>query len=126
VTRYLDLEDLLTIAPAATGGEAQVRDYGLLESAAARPQTTVHGADAYPSVEAKAAALLQSLVCNHALVDGNKRLGWLATYTFLRINGLRVTATNDEVVDLVVAVADGSLRDVEKIAERLAAISRPA
>ena len=116
---YLDLDDLLLIGRDATGAELVVRDYGLLESALARPQSTVFGADAYPDRLTKAAALLHSLARNHALVDGNKRLAWLATYVFLDINGLRVTATNDEVVDLVLAVAAGELDDVLEIAARL-------
>ena len=88
LVEYLDLDDLLLIGRDAVGGEVVVRDYGLLESALARPQTTVFGADAYPDLPTKAAALLHSLARNHALVDGNKRLAWLATYVFLDINGL--------------------------------------
>ncbi|MCA1705571.1 MAG: type II toxin-antitoxin system death-on-curing family toxin, partial [Actinobacteria bacterium] len=76
--------------------------------------------DAYPTLHTKAAALLHSLACNHALVDGNKRLALLATYVFLNINGQELDATQDEVFDLVMSIADGSLADVEKIAERLA------
>ena len=118
-TEYLDLADLLLIASDAVGGEVAVRDFGLLESALARPQTSVFGADAYPDLPTKAAALLHSLARNHALVDGNKRLAWLATYVFLDINDHRVTATNDEVVEFVLAVAAGELDDVATIAARL-------
>jgi death-on-curing protein len=120
VTAFLDADDLLLIAERAIGGEMLVRDHGLLASAAARPRATVFGEDAYPDVLTKAASLLQSLACNHPLVDGNKRLAWLATYVFLDINGHRVVATQDQVVDLVVAVADGTLSDVADIAARLA------
>ncbi|MGZ8750361.1 MAG: type II toxin-antitoxin system death-on-curing family toxin [Pseudonocardia sp.] len=116
---YLDLDDLLLIGRDAVGDDPLVRDYGLLESARARPQTTVFGADAYPDVPTKAAALLHSLARNHALVDGTKRLAWLATYVFLDINGCRVTATDDEVVAFVLAVAAGQLDDVVPIAARL-------
>jgi death on curing protein len=116
---YLDLDDLLLIARDAVGGDVVVRDHGLLESALARPQATVFGADAYPDVPTKAAALLHSLARNHALLDGNKRLAWLATYVFLDINGCRVTATDDEVVEFVLAVAAGELDDVVAIAARL-------
>lgn len=123
MTEFLDLDDLLVIARDAVGGEVLVRDHGLLASAAARPQTTVFGEDAYPTLHTKAAALMHSLACNHPLVDGNKRLAWLATYVFLDINGDPPQAGDDEVVELVLAVADGTLRDVEKIAERLAAWS---
>lgn len=120
MTLLLDADDLLRIAEHAIGGQVLVRDHGLLASAAARPGTTVFGDDAYPDLLTKAAALLQSLAGNHPLVDGNKRLGWLATFVFLDINGHRVVAAQDEVVDLVVAVADGSLSDVADIAARLA------
>lgn len=103
---YLDLDDLLTLATALLGDPPPIRDIGLLGSAVARPQTIAFGTDAYPDIWAKAAALLQSVVNNHALVDGNKRLGWLATAVFLELNGLSVAhADNDAVHDFVVNVA---------------------
>jgi death on curing protein len=119
VTEFLDLEDLLVITRIATGAPVLVRDYGLLSSALARPQTTVFGEDAYPGLLVKAAALLHSLAGNHALVDGNKRLAWLATYTFLRLNGVDLKADDAQVVELVIAVADGTLDEVGDIAKRL-------
>ncbi|GAA5172340.1 type II toxin-antitoxin system death-on-curing family toxin [Pseudonocardia eucalypti] len=125
MTEYLDLDDLITIARAAVGPEPLVRDYGLLEAAIARPRATVFGQDAYPDLHLKAAALLHSLVCNHALVDGNKRLGFAACAVFLHLNGFALEATEDERVDLVVAVAAGDLADLEKIAEPLRAWSVP-
>ena len=97
-TEYLDLDDLLSLAAALLGDPPPVRDMGLLGSAAARPQTTAFGADAYPDIWTKAASLLDSVVNNHALVDGNKRLGWLATATFLEINGSSVAAAHDDTV----------------------------
>jgi death-on-curing protein len=116
---YLDLDDLLLLAAALLGDPPPVRDVGLLNSAAARPRTTVFGEDAYPDLWGKAAALLQSIVKNHSLVDGNKRLGWLATATFLEINGVTVTgAPNDDVYELVMAVAAGR-QEVGEIAEAL-------
>ena len=84
---YLDREDVLTAGSIAFGPELKVRDYGLLDAAVARPQATVFGVDAYPDVWDKAAALLQSLARNHALVDGNKRTAWASAWTFLHING---------------------------------------
>ena len=87
MTEYLDLEDLLGIARAVAGEDVIVRDYGLLESALARPAATVFGQNAYADLHLKAAALLHSLARNHALVDGNKRLAWTACLTFLAING---------------------------------------
>jgi death-on-curing protein len=119
VIRYLTLDDLLHIADAAAGVEVVVRDVGLLESALARPRTTVFGQDAYPALHLKAAALLHSLVRNHALIDGNTRLGWAATAVFLGINGHRVVATQDDVVEFVIAIADGTLDEVGDIAKRL-------
>jgi death-on-curing protein len=116
---YLTLPELLHIAERATGGEPQVRDNGLLESAAARPQATAFGDDAYPSLDAKAAALLHSLARNHALVDGNKRLALAAVIAFYGVNGPRLTLTNDEAYDLVIDVAAGHLDSVTDIAARL-------
>jgi death on curing protein len=124
VTEYLDADDLLTIVQYAIAGEVAVRDHGLLASAVARPQASAFGADAYPELHLKAAALLHSLARNHPLVDGNKRLAWLATYVFLEINGHPPFASQDDVFDLVMAVAAGTLDDLEKIAAELAAWSR--
>ena len=123
MAEYLDLEDLLAIAPDAIDGEVLVRDHGLLESALARPKTSLFGQDAYPDLHVKAAALLHSLCSNHALVDGNKRLAWHAAFVFLDINGQRMNAEQADVVDLVVAVASGEA-DLEKIAEQLRYWSR--
>jgi death on curing protein len=119
VTEYLDLDDLLAAADAAVGGSADIRDIGLLQSATARPQATAFGADAYPGIDAKAAALLQSIVAGHPLVDGNKRLGWVALRLFYRMNGLDVRPPPDEAYDLIVAIASGELREVPAIAGTL-------
>jgi death-on-curing protein len=116
---FLDLDDMLSLASRLLGDPPPIRDIGLLGSAVARPQTTAGGHDAYPDLWEKAAALLQSVVCNHALVDGNKRLGWLATAVFLEINGASVaSASNDDVFDLVMSVATGEL-ELAEIAHRL-------
>ena len=116
---YLDVEDLIELATMLLGGPPAVRDAGLLGSAAARPQTTSSVTDAYPDIWSKAAALLQSVVKNHALVDGNKRLGWLATAVFLEINGVGAsTAPNEQVYELVIDVA-AEHRSVGEIASRL-------
>jgi len=117
---YLTLPELLHVAERTLGGRPQVRDIGLLESALARPQATAFGSDAYPDLDAKAAALLHSLARNHALVDGNKRLALAGVIAFHGVNGRRLTLTNDEAYDLVMAVADGTLDEVEQIAPRLA------
>jgi death-on-curing protein len=115
---YLTLEELLYVVE-RTLGEVLVRDHGLLESALARPQTTVFGEDAYRTVEEKAAALLHSIARNHALVDGNKRLALAGTIAFVGMNGWRLTLSNEEAYDLVMAVAAGELDEVAKIASML-------
>jgi len=116
---FLDLDDLLHVAERALGGSPRVRDLGLLESAAIRPQTTALGEDAYPDLETKAAALLHSIANNDALVDGNKRLALAATIAFVGVNGRRLTLRNDEAYDLAIAVASGDLTEVAEIAEQL-------
>ena len=122
---FLDLEDLLHIAKRALGIAPVVRDHGLLESALGRPQATAFGADAYPGIHQKAAALLHSLARNHALVDGNKRLALAATIAFYGMNGLRLALTNDEAYELVMRVATGELDDVPAIAEQLDRATEP-
>lgn len=118
---YLTLPELLHIAGRVLGPEFAVRDYGLLESALARPQTAVFGDDAYPRLADKAAALVHSVARNHGLVDGNKRLALAATLGFLGVNGYRLTLTNDEASDLVIAVAAGELEEVSAISARTSA-----
>jgi death-on-curing protein len=122
VTDYLDLDDLLDIARVAVGEDVLVGDYGLLESALARPRASVFGQDAYPDLHLKAAALLHSLARNHALVDGNKRLTWTACRTLLAINGHWISAPEDDRFEFVIRVATGAL-DVNMIAEQLNAWS---
>ena len=105
---FLTPDDLLELARRLLGDPPPIRDAGLLASAAARPQATVFGEDAYPDLWEKAAALLHSIVTSHPLVDGNKRLGWLAAAVFLLINGAPADqASNDDVYELVIAVAEG-------------------
>ena len=120
MTEYLELDDLLAAADAAVDGRAEIRDVGLLQAAAARPQATAFGEEAYPSIHAKAAALLQSIVAGHPLVDGNKRFGWVAVRLFYLMNGLDTHPPADAAFDLIVAIAGGELRDVPAIAEVLA------
>jgi death-on-curing protein len=118
VTVYLDLDDLRLVAARAVDDKVVARDYGLPESAVARPKTTVVGADAYPDIHTKAAALLHSLCRNHALVDG-KRLAWTACQVFLGLNGDWVEASEDDRFDLMISVAAGAIDSVEPIAEQL-------
>jgi death-on-curing protein len=113
---YLELEDLLAASELFLGHEPEVRDYGLLESALARPRATVFEQDAYPALADKAAALLLSLVLNHALVDGNKRLGWFGVVTFYELNGCTVRIVDDTPFETIMAIARGELVDVPVLA----------
>lgn len=113
---YLDLDDLLGLVRLL--GAGPVRDLGLLDSAYSRPRSSAFGQDAYPSLALKAAALLHSLAGNHALVDGNKRLAWLATVVFLDINGAAPDLDDEAAFQLVMDVAATAV-DVEAIASRL-------
>src|SRR5262249_24612187 len=122
---YLTLPELLHVARRVVGPEVAVRDYGLLDAALARPRATAFGKDAYPYLDAKAAALLHSLARNHALIDGNKRLGLAAVIAFYGLNGRRLTLTNDQAYDLVIQVATGELDQVEEIAAILAGATAP-
>jgi death-on-curing protein len=123
VIEYLDLDDLLDIAREAFGEDAAVGDYGLLESALARPRASVFGQDAYLDLHLKAAALLHSLARNDALVDGNKRLAWTACRTFLAINGEWISAPEDDRFEFVIRVATGALPGLDEIAGQLRAWS---
>ena len=116
---YLTLPELLRVADRVLGPDYEVRDVGLLESSLARPRTTVFGRDAYPTLDEKAAALLHSLARNHALVDGNKRIALGGLIAFYGVNGRRLTMTNDEAYDLVIAVAAGVLDHVPDVADIL-------
>lgn len=113
---YLTLPELLRVAERVLGPDVKIRDIGLLEAALARPQTTAFGADAYPTLDEKAAALLHSLARNHALVDGNKRLALSGLVAFYGVNGRRLILTNDAAYELVMAIASGELDTVAEIA----------
>lgn len=124
---FLDIEEVLTATGQAIGATAQVGDFGLLAAAVARPQTTVFGQDAYPGLLGKAAALLHSLVRNHALIDGNKRAGWAAAAVFCEVNDLRLIEPLDvDAAEALVLEAAGGELDVSAIAERLARFFEPA
>lgn len=117
---YLTLAELLHVADRTLNSQVPTRDMGLLEAALARPQASFGDEDAYSTLDHKAAALLHSLARNHALVDGNKRLALAGLIAFYGMNGRRLTLTNDDAYDLVIAVATGALDSVADIAERLA------
>ncbi len=121
---FLTLPELLRIAE-RTLGDYAVRDYGLLEAALARPRATAFGKDAYPGLDAKAAALLHSIARNHALIDGSKRLALAALIAFYGLNGRRLTLTNDGAYELVMSVAAGQLDTVDDIAAILQHATEP-
>ena len=106
MTAYLDIEDALQVVDRYG---FHIRDVGLLASALARPATTVMGAEAYPELAVKAAALLESVARFHPLIDGNKRTAWTLVVLLLWINGYRHDFTTDEGFDLVVGVAAGTI-----------------
>jgi death-on-curing protein len=113
VTVYVSLEqvrELHRLQIRAFRGSAGLRDRGALEAALGRPQMTFGGEDLYPDVEAKAAAVLHSLVMNHPFVDGNKRTGAAVAELFLNLNDVELTAGDDELVETTLAVARGELK----------------
>ena len=114
--RLLSGEDLERIA---TRMGLAVRDGGLLTSATVRPATRLYGEDMYPGVVAKAAAIMHSIVTHHPLVDGNKRLGWVALVVTLDLNDIRLDVPDDEAFDLTIRVAAGQadLPEIEAAVE---------
>jgi death-on-curing protein len=107
---FLTLDEALAIHAhqiARYGGALGIRDQGLLESALAMPAATFGGEHLHPSLPEQAAAYLFHLVKNHPFVDGNKRVGLACSLVFLRLNGIRVRASDDDLVDIVMGVAEG-------------------
>ncbi len=113
MTYYLELEDALQQI-AAVG--FYVKDLGLLDSALARPKTTLFGEDAYPTLELKAAAMVHSIIKNHAMVDGNKRTSWFMLSSFLYINGYFIEMTADEGMEFTLGIATDKLSLAEAAA----------
>ncbi|MFJ8050858.1 type II toxin-antitoxin system death-on-curing family toxin [Streptomyces luteogriseus] len=120
-TRYLSVDEVTAIAEVAFGGRPpEARAPGLLASAVHRPRARMFGTAAYDDLYEQAAALLHALAANHPLVDGNKRTAWLATATFLALNGVDLAgADQDTAYALVVDVASGAESEVGRIAGRL-------
>ena len=100
----------------ATGGSVCVRDEGLLDSAIENAFATFGGEELYPSKEEKAASLAYSLISDHAFVDGNKRIGVYVMLSFLELNGIRIEASDDDVIKLGLGTADGSMKRDEILA----------
>lgn len=121
--QYLSLEDALQqIAIAGF----YVKDAGLLDSALARPQTSVFGEDAYPTLEVKAAAMTHSVIKNQPMVDGNKRTSWFLLNAFLYINGYLLEMSTEEGLEFTLGVATDQLsleQAAEKIRSHMRAIS---
>ena len=127
MTVYLSLEQVLELHRLQVrffGGSGGLRDRGALEAALGRPQATFGGEDLYPDVEAKAAALLHSLVMNHPFVDGNKRIGASAAELFLNVNDALLQSEDEELVETTLAVARGEI-GAEALAIWLRQRSRP-
>ena len=123
MTIYLDLLPLLDLAELTLGTPPHVRDVGLLSSAAARPATVAFGVEAYEDIWTKAGALLQSIALNHALLDGNKRLAWVATRVFLDLNDVPpVVVDVDQAETFVIQVVTHELDTVEEVAKGLLAL----
>ena len=120
MTRYLTVDQALRIARAAVGGPVDVRDVGLLESAVHRAARQRARAGCVSRPHDQGRALLHSLAGNHPLVDGNKRLAWLATYVFLAKNGVQLDPDDAAAYDFVIAVAADEVDDVGEIAAALA------
>jgi death on curing protein len=109
---FLTLDEVLAIHSdqiARHGGSPGVRDVGLLQSALAQPQASFAGQLAHADLWEMAAAYLFHITSNHPFIDGNKRVGLVAAIVFIRMNDLDITATNDELHDLTLKVAQSQI-----------------
>lgn len=128
--RVLTLSELIFINSRVTGipelaaGKRKVRDIALLEAAEQRPLASAFGADAYPELSDKIAALFHSLVRNHPFTDGNKRTATVAALFMAEINGQRLAWDEAEALELIVGTAETST-DVPELAAWFAAILQP-
>lgn len=92
-----------------TGGSRGIRDEGMLDSALSNPFQSFEGEELYPSIQAKAAQLCYGLVKNHAMLDGNKRLGTHVMLVFLALNGYELVFSQKELSDTILALAAGKI-----------------
>jgi len=123
-TVYLTVAEVLAIHDDQIeryGGSKGVRDPGQLEAALFRPQTGY-----YPDLVAEAAALWESLSQNHPFVDGNKRTAFAVAYTFLAINGITLTASEDAVIRFLMPLYDRSDVSFDKLDTWLRRNTTPA
>jgi death-on-curing protein len=117
--RYLTLAEVLHIHEgvlAQSGGLFGLRDLSALESALSQPKASAGGADAYPSLVEKAAALCYSLCSNHPFIDGNKRVAHAAMEVFLLLNGRELEAAVDDQERLMLGIASGSISREQLVA----------
>ncbi len=126
IIRYLDPEEIVAIARLTIGDDLIVRDHGLVASAAARPAMTTFGVDPYPTLLEKAAALLHSLTTSHPFMDGNKRVAFVTTDVFLKLNGVRFDAGAESALfDAMLDIATHTLDDVPAIVKRITPLAIP-
>lgn len=120
--RYVTLDEALLVIAALHGKDPldYIRDTVLLQSALERPAATLFGRDAYPDIYAKGAALLHSSLRNHALLDGNKRTGWVLCVLFFQLNGYEEHYDENAMFDFVLTVAAGEIEEIGDIAQQLA------
>ncbi|AEV73434.1 MULTISPECIES: type II toxin-antitoxin system death-on-curing family toxin [Mycolicibacterium] len=123
MTTFLTTDEIQDVNAHFVGPD-KLRDFGLLEAAAIRPQSSAFGEDAYPTVHEKAAALLHALARNHPFVDGNKRTAWASTAIFYMFNGYTISTDQGDIVALVVDVAEGQ-KGVQDIAATLKSWTQP-
>ena len=112
MTNFLDVQDVIRIHKIViqeTGGGSGLRDLGLLESAVAQPRASFGGVQLFQSLEEMAAALCFSIVSNHPFVDGNKRTGFVAADTMLRLNGFAITTDQKQGEETILQLAAGKL-----------------
>ena len=93
-----------------TGGDPNIRDLALLDSALESAFQTFDGQELYPTKEEKGARIGYALISNHAFVDGNKRIGMYVLLTFLEVNGIRIYPSEEEVVRVGLEVASGTMK----------------
>jgi death-on-curing protein len=118
--RVLNLVELLSAFERIESLPAPIRDLGLLESALRRPETAVFGASLYPSLDLKVAALCDSIARSHPLIDGNKRLSYIAARLTFHLNGRKnTTFDQDQLHELLLEIADARF-EVPELAEKFA------
>jgi len=128
--RYLTLSELIFInshvvgMPELATGKRKVRDIELLEAAVQRPEASVFGADAYPELADKIAALFHSLVRNHPFTDGNKRTAAVAALFMAAVNGQLLDWKPADALEVIVQSAETST-DVPELAAWFAELLRP-